>query len=216
MVATGYHPFLPRLKQLVTWGANFAPLSLGPQPWRVLASNYVHIGLIHIFFNMWCLWNLGRLAERIFDRWTYMLIYTASGIGGSLAKSLVASARHRSGSFGSNLRACRRVDRRTVFGEPSNFEGSTETHAEKSDQLRGVQLVFRPGARHRQCSPSWWFGNWVRAGSSPGKELLGTTGKQGPLAQLRHGSNCSAPLRRIQTSSSREQRIDVGIRNLNM
>ena len=85
MVATGVSPISPTLKQLVTWGANFAPLSLGPQPWRVLASNYVHIGLIHIFFNMWCLWNLGRLAERIFDRWTYMLIYTASGIGGSLA-----------------------------------------------------------------------------------------------------------------------------------
>jgi len=34
---------------------------------------------------MWCLWNLGRLAERIFDRWTYLLVYTASGIGGSLA-----------------------------------------------------------------------------------------------------------------------------------
>jgi rhomboid protease GluP len=85
MVATGVSPISPGVQQLVTWGANYAPLSLGPQPWRVLASNYVHIGLIHIFFNMWCLWNLGRLAERIFDRWTYMLIYTASGIGGSLA-----------------------------------------------------------------------------------------------------------------------------------
>ena len=51
----------------------------------MLTSNYVHIGIIHIFFNMWCLWNLGRLAERIFDRWTYLLVYTASGIGGSLA-----------------------------------------------------------------------------------------------------------------------------------
>ena len=62
----------PTVQQLVTWGANYAPLSLGPQPWRMLASNYVHIGIIHIFFNMWCLWNLGRLAERIFDRWTYL------------------------------------------------------------------------------------------------------------------------------------------------
>lgn len=75
----------PTRLQLVTWGANFAPLSLGSQPWRMLASNYVHIGVIHIFFNMWCLWNLGRLAERIFDRWTYLLVYTASGIAGSLA-----------------------------------------------------------------------------------------------------------------------------------
>ena len=85
MVLSGVSPMSPTPLQLVTWGANFAPLSLGSQPWRTLSSNYVHIGLIHIFFNMWCLWNLGRLAERIFDRWTYLLVYTASGIGGSLA-----------------------------------------------------------------------------------------------------------------------------------
>jgi rhomboid protease GluP len=84
MVLSGVSPMSPTQLQLVIWGANFAPLSLGPQPWRILASNYVHIGIIHIFFNMWCLWNLGRLAEHIFDRWTYLLVYTASGIAGSL------------------------------------------------------------------------------------------------------------------------------------
>ena len=85
MVLSGVSLGIPTPQQLLTWGANYAPLSLGPQPWRMLASNYVHIGIIHIFFNMWCLWNLGRLAERIFDRWTYLLVYTASGISGSLA-----------------------------------------------------------------------------------------------------------------------------------
>jgi rhomboid protease GluP len=85
MLLSGVSLVSPTRLQLVTWGANFAPLSLGSQPWRMLASNYVHIGIIHIFFNMWCLWNLGRLAERIFDRWTYLLVYTASGIAGSLA-----------------------------------------------------------------------------------------------------------------------------------
>jgi len=85
MVLSGVSPLAPTPVQLVTWGANRAPLSLGSQPWRMLASNYVHIGIIHIFFNMWCLWNLGLLAERMFDRWSYLLIYTASGIAGSLA-----------------------------------------------------------------------------------------------------------------------------------
>ena len=85
MVLSGVSPFQPTVQDLLTWGANAAPLSFGPQPWRMLASNYVHIGLIHIFFNMWCLWNLGQLAERIFDRWTYLLVYTAAGIGASLS-----------------------------------------------------------------------------------------------------------------------------------
>ena len=84
MVLSGVSPLSPTLLQLQTWGANYAPLSLGKEPWRILASNYVHIGIIHIFFNMWCLWNLGRLAESIFDRGIYLLVYTASGIAGSL------------------------------------------------------------------------------------------------------------------------------------
>jgi membrane associated rhomboid family serine protease len=75
----------PTQSQLIRWGANWGPLSLGPQPWRVLTSNYVHIGIIHILFNMWCLWSLGQLAERVFDHWTYFLVYTASGVAGSMA-----------------------------------------------------------------------------------------------------------------------------------
>ena len=85
MALSGVSLMQPTTLQLIKWGANWGPLSLGPQPWRMLTANYVHIGIIHIFFNMWCLWNLGKLAERIFDRWTYLLVYTATGIGGSLA-----------------------------------------------------------------------------------------------------------------------------------
>src|SRR5579871_1665402 len=85
MTATGVSFISPTSGQLLKWGANWGPLSLTTQPWRVLTSNYVHIGIIHIGFNMWCLLNLGALAQRIFDRWTYLLIYTATGIGGSIA-----------------------------------------------------------------------------------------------------------------------------------
>jgi membrane associated rhomboid family serine protease len=75
----------PTTTQLLKWGANWGPESLGTQPWRMLASNYVHIGFLHILFNMWCLWDLGNLAERIFDAVTYFLIYTVCGIAGSMA-----------------------------------------------------------------------------------------------------------------------------------
>lgn len=51
----------------------------------MLASNYIHVGIVHILLNMWCLWSLGFLAERIFDPWTYVLVYTSCGVAGSLA-----------------------------------------------------------------------------------------------------------------------------------
>jgi rhomboid protease GluP len=85
MVLMGVSPVEPTVPQLLKWGANWGPLSLGAEPWRMLASNYIHVGIIHIALNMWCLWNLGFLAERVFDPWTYVLIYTCCGLAGSLA-----------------------------------------------------------------------------------------------------------------------------------
>jgi membrane associated rhomboid family serine protease len=85
MLLSGVSLISPTSEQLLRWGANWGPMSLGVQPWRMLTSNYVHIGIIHILLNMWCLVNLGKLAERIFPPWTYVLIYTCCGVGGSLA-----------------------------------------------------------------------------------------------------------------------------------
>jgi membrane associated rhomboid family serine protease len=85
MVFNGVSFTSPTSAQLLKWGADWGPLSLGRQPWRLLTSNYVHIGVIHILLNMWCLFNLGALAQRVFERWTYLLVYTATGIAGSLA-----------------------------------------------------------------------------------------------------------------------------------
>jgi rhomboid protease GluP len=75
----------PLDRDLVRWGADWGPLTLHGELWRALTSNYVHDGIIHIGLNMWCLWNLGALAEQVFDRWTYFLTYTACGLAGSMA-----------------------------------------------------------------------------------------------------------------------------------
>lgn len=85
MTLRGVSPVTPTSAELMPWGANWGPLSLASQPWRMLSSNYVHAGILHIGLNMWCLWNLGFLAERIFDPWTYVLTYTACGLAGSIA-----------------------------------------------------------------------------------------------------------------------------------
>ena len=85
MVLRGVSPAFPNTLQLLQWGADWGPLSLDGQPWRMLTSVFVHVGIIHIALNMWCLWNLGYLAERVFDRWTYILIYGFCGLFGNLA-----------------------------------------------------------------------------------------------------------------------------------
>jgi rhomboid protease GluP len=100
MTLSGVSPIDPQISDLVKWGANNGMQTLVSQPWRMWTSNYVHIGIIHIALNMWCLWSLGILAERIFDRWTYFLTYTCCGIAGSLASLGLHPTRFGAGASG--------------------------------------------------------------------------------------------------------------------
>jgi membrane associated rhomboid family serine protease len=72
------------LGELIRFGANFGPLTLSGEWWRLLTNVFVHGGLIHIAFNMWCLWNLGALCESLYGTWTYGAIYLICGLGASL------------------------------------------------------------------------------------------------------------------------------------
>ncbi len=74
----------PSGQDLVHWGANFGPLTVGGQWWRLLTCVFVHGGLLHIGFNMWCLWSLGRLAESVYGHWTFAAVYLICGLGASL------------------------------------------------------------------------------------------------------------------------------------
>ncbi|MGA2457864.1 MAG: rhomboid family intramembrane serine protease [Terriglobales bacterium] len=75
----------PSGQDLVHWGANFGPLTVGGQWWRLLTCVFVHGGLLHIGFNMWCLWSLGRIAESVYGHWTFAAVYLICGLAASLA-----------------------------------------------------------------------------------------------------------------------------------
>jgi len=85
MVMGGVSPMEPTGQQLVEWGANFGPYTIGGQWWRLLSCVFVHIGVMHIALNMWCLWGLGRLAESVYDRWTFGGLYLITGLSASVA-----------------------------------------------------------------------------------------------------------------------------------
>jgi membrane associated rhomboid family serine protease len=93
MVFTGAGVFYFKDSALVLWGANVGPLTLGGEYWRLVTANFVHGNLMHIAFNMWCLWSLGRVSERLFGKWQTFLIYLLTGVGGALL-SLAPSSFH--------------------------------------------------------------------------------------------------------------------------
>jgi membrane associated rhomboid family serine protease len=56
--------------------------------WRVLASGFLHIGPIHLLFNMLALWVLGRDLETVLGRGRFLALYLVSLLGGAAAVML--------------------------------------------------------------------------------------------------------------------------------
>jgi membrane associated rhomboid family serine protease len=66
------------------WGTNIGPLTLSGEYWRLFTAGFLHANVLHIGLNMWCLWSLGRLSERLFGKWQTFMIYMLTGVGGAL------------------------------------------------------------------------------------------------------------------------------------
>ncbi|MEO8725316.1 MAG: rhomboid family intramembrane serine protease, partial [Acidobacteriaceae bacterium] len=84
MVLGGVSAFSPTVQNLQHWGAMYGPAFAAGQRWRLVTSAFVHIGLIHIAFNMWCLWYLAELSETIFGGWTTVAIYILTAMTSAL------------------------------------------------------------------------------------------------------------------------------------
>jgi rhomboid protease GluP len=96
MVLHGVSPKDPTTEQLVHYGATNAYLVLSGQWWRLLTATFVHVGLLHIATNMWCLWNLGLLGEPLLGPAGLIAVYLITGVAGNLL-SLLFNVFHRDG-----------------------------------------------------------------------------------------------------------------------
>jgi rhomboid protease GluP len=84
MVLHRVDPWNPSPDALIHYGANVTWLVLHGQWYRLLTATFVHIGLIHIATNMWCLWNLGILGEPLLGPFAMVAVYFLTGIAGNL------------------------------------------------------------------------------------------------------------------------------------
>lgn len=84
MVASGISWITPQADQVLRWGADYGPYTLSGQYWRLITSMFLHFGIIHIFGNMWCLWSLGQLTEKLIDSVSLLGLYLVTGIGAAL------------------------------------------------------------------------------------------------------------------------------------
>ncbi|HET9181440.1 MAG TPA: rhomboid family intramembrane serine protease [Candidatus Angelobacter sp.] len=89
MVAAGGSFFEFAGRTMVIFGGNYGPLTLTGDYWRLITTGFVHAGLLHIGFNMWCLWYLGQLSERLFGSWITFAVYMLTGVSGALLSTAV-------------------------------------------------------------------------------------------------------------------------------
>ena len=68
----------------LAWGASFGPATQDGQWWRLFTAMFLHFGIAHLALNMWALWDVGRLVERLLGRWQFALLYLGSGTGANL------------------------------------------------------------------------------------------------------------------------------------
>ena len=85
----GVNPTHPTNQSLIAWGANFLPFSLGEAPWRLVTSLFLHIGFMHLLFNMFALYYFGQVAERMFGAVNFLALFLLSGVGGNLLNNFL-------------------------------------------------------------------------------------------------------------------------------
>jgi membrane associated rhomboid family serine protease/Tfp pilus assembly protein PilF len=90
----------PSVLQAIRWGADFGPLTLSGQWWRLFTSMFVHFGFFHIVLNMWCLRNLAVALEPMMGRLAFSITYLFSGLAASAVSTAWNPWRASAGASG--------------------------------------------------------------------------------------------------------------------
>lgn len=73
----------------LAWGANFGPATQDGGWWRLASAMFMHFGVLHLALNLWALWDVGRLVERLIGPWRLAAVFLGSGLAGNLLSLVV-------------------------------------------------------------------------------------------------------------------------------
>ena len=112
--ANPLHFLSPSTSSLMLLGATgTVPIAAYHMWWSLLCANYLHGSILHIFFNMLALWQLGPLVVQEFGAFRMFSIYTLSGVAGYLVSYFAGVAL----TIGASAAVCGLIGATLYFGK---------------------------------------------------------------------------------------------------
>jgi membrane associated rhomboid family serine protease len=71
-------------------GAVYGPAVAAGEWWRLGTAAFLHLGLLHILFNMYALWLFGPIMEQMYGHVEFAVIYLLCALGGNVLTVLAA------------------------------------------------------------------------------------------------------------------------------
>jgi membrane associated rhomboid family serine protease len=71
-------------------GAVYGPAVAAGEWWRLGTAAFLHLGLLHILFNMYALWLFGPIMEQMYGHVEFVVIYLLCALGGNVLTILAA------------------------------------------------------------------------------------------------------------------------------
>jgi membrane associated rhomboid family serine protease len=107
---------------LTRWGSNAALHVLSGDWYRLFTAIFLHGDLLHLSLNMWALWSIGRLVERLYGTRAFLFIYFVSGVFAGLASIVWNPHQNSVGASGAIF---------ALLGALIVFMSSASTHVPK-------------------------------------------------------------------------------------
>ncbi len=82
-----YHQDLP-----AALGMKINEAIIDGQYWRLITAMFLHGGILHLGFNLYALYILGRTVENFFGHWRFLGLFLLSGISGNLCSFLLTAS----------------------------------------------------------------------------------------------------------------------------
>jgi rhomboid protease GluP len=100
MCLSGLNPLTPNGAAEIPWGTNFGPYTLDGQWWRLFTAMFEHFGFMHVAFNMFVLYQIGRMTERMYGNAPFLALYVFSGLTSSMVSTLWHPTMNSAGASG--------------------------------------------------------------------------------------------------------------------